>query len=84
MSIYIYIYIYNFFPGVFSVIAQDIRKAKSEKIEVFKNTLNKLLNIKSYFIIYNCITKNIITFILYIASSKLTTKLRVRSNIQNL
>jgi len=43
----------HFFPGV---IAQNIRKAKSEKIKLFKNVLNKLLNIKNHFIIYNCIT----------------------------
>jgi len=38
----------HFFPGI---IAQDIRKAKSENIELFKNALNKLLNIKNHFII---------------------------------
>jgi len=38
----------HFFPGI---IAQDIRKAKSENIELFKNALNKLLNFKNYFII---------------------------------
>jgi len=31
----------HFFPGI---IAQDIRKAKSKNIELFKNALNKLLN----------------------------------------
>jgi len=38
----------HFFPGI---IAQDIRKAKSENIELLKNALNKLLNIKNHFII---------------------------------
>jgi len=39
----------HFFPS----IAQDIRKAKSENIKLFKNVLNKLLNIKNYLKLYN-------------------------------
>jgi len=47
-SLYNFIYMKHFFPGI---IAQDIRKVKSENIELFKNALNKLLNIKNHFII---------------------------------
>jgi len=58
----------HFFSGV---IAQDICKIKSEKIELFKNTLNKLLNIKNHFILK--------VLLYYITPSKFAAKLRMRS-----
>jgi len=66
----LFIILYIIIHETFFLGRNCARQAKSEKIKLFKNALNKLLNINNHFTLYN-----------YIAPSKFSAKLRVCSDI---